>query len=544
MSLRRSAIGCLLLAWLLLGVAHIALLPPWEEFDATANYSYIQQLSDTGQIPSRSTAFLSQEIHQYASLAPMPFGQAGRWTYDAFFAAPIEIRNAARKLIHERPITPRRFGPTAEANWQVQHPPLYYAMLAPAYLATQDASLAVRLFTLRTVSYLLAWFALVFPILVFANQSASSAGWRTSAPWPIVVTALWPLLFPIWFPEMARIGNDSLCALMVSLVWWRTVSQLDRRLSSRYAIEIGVLLGLGCLTKAFFVPIAIALALFWIVRGYQSGGVALAGRNASAMAGSLLVATAIAGWWYVWSWNVFQPVLLSERTGGLASGLLEHFSVRSAVRGFAAYLATISWLGTWSFVRPPYGFFVPMMAITAIGVASYLKVLRRYGPGDLAWLPAWMATPLLVALAYYVVLQLALTGTGQAAVGRYVHVMVAPLAFGMGLGISSLWTRIRIRRVLIGLVLYAVTFSAGVSWAQVLLFSGQFTKSPAKFYQAVSPSSPMIGMPEAMSRLAVLAYPRLGAFCWIAGAALVAIGLGLLWASMRRETLVDASAAS
>jgi hypothetical protein len=44
--LKRSVMF-LLFGQLFFGIAHIALLPPWEGFDETAHYSSIQQIADT-----------------------------------------------------------------------------------------------------------------------------------------------------------------------------------------------------------------------------------------------------------------------------------------------------------------------------------------------------------------------------------------------------------------------------------------------------------------------------------------------------------------
>ena len=41
----------LLLASLLIGLAHIAGLPPFEGFDEVAHYSYIEQIAKTGTLP-------------------------------------------------------------------------------------------------------------------------------------------------------------------------------------------------------------------------------------------------------------------------------------------------------------------------------------------------------------------------------------------------------------------------------------------------------------------------------------------------------------
>ena len=37
--------------------------------------------------------------------------------------------------------------------------------------------------------------------------------------WAALGTAVWPMVWPAWFPEFARLGNDSLAALLATAVW-------------------------------------------------------------------------------------------------------------------------------------------------------------------------------------------------------------------------------------------------------------------------------------------------------------------------------------
>ncbi|PYM60955.1 MAG: hypothetical protein DMD79_14360 [Candidatus Rokuibacteriota bacterium] len=59
-----TAVSCLLAGHLLLGVAHVAILPPWEGFDETAHYSYLQQLADRGELPRLGTARMSTDVER------------------------------------------------------------------------------------------------------------------------------------------------------------------------------------------------------------------------------------------------------------------------------------------------------------------------------------------------------------------------------------------------------------------------------------------------------------------------------------------------
>ena len=73
MALFHCSIILLLSGYLFLGFSHIAFLPPWEGFDETAHFSYIQQIADTGSLPEPNRAKLSKNVEEYQSYLPMPY---------------------------------------------------------------------------------------------------------------------------------------------------------------------------------------------------------------------------------------------------------------------------------------------------------------------------------------------------------------------------------------------------------------------------------------------------------------------------------------
>src|SRR6516164_226863 len=81
----------LLLAVALLGIAHVAFLPPFEGYDENAHWSYVQQIADEARLPPVSDAWLSRDVDSYAGPRPFQFGTpekpAGA-TFRRYFAAP------------------------------------------------------------------------------------------------------------------------------------------------------------------------------------------------------------------------------------------------------------------------------------------------------------------------------------------------------------------------------------------------------------------------------------------------------------------------
>jgi len=163
--MRRRGFSLLFAAILLAGAAQLLVLPPFEGFDETAHYSYIREIADTYRVPIFGRSTIAAIVAEYHRLGPMPytsvppFNQNGGWTYETF-AANNAAQNAYRERYRAAGHSERRYQPTSELNWEAQHPPLYYALLAPVMRATDGLTFNAQFFVLRLISYLLAAFGL------------------------------------------------------------------------------------------------------------------------------------------------------------------------------------------------------------------------------------------------------------------------------------------------------------------------------------------------------------------------------------------------
>src|SRR5262249_17186045 len=281
----RWILSALLLASLLVGLGHVAALPPFEGIDERAHYSYIEQIAKTGTLP-RFGDEIRQDVQDVVdSLFRAPGPRILSLRYRNLFTADPEIINRARQAV-----TAPRAPSTGEAgrlrNDEVQHPPLYYASMTPFYLLSERWSLVGQLALLRGLSYFAAWLSLCLAVLVAAKAFPTSGAGRAM----IAAPALWPFVFPGWFPEMARLGNDSLVALTVACAVAVVACAPIRRWSTW--LLLGVICGLGALTKVTFFPFLAAIALLLLYRTWQ--------RDASAwqFLGFLVTVLAVASWWY------------------------------------------------------------------------------------------------------------------------------------------------------------------------------------------------------------------------------------------------------
>ncbi len=539
MSASKTAILFLLGGYLVLGLSHIAILPPWEGFDENAHFSYIQQIADTGSLPTPGRAKLAKDVDDYKQYAPMPycyvplFKDGEGYTYHSFFNAPRSSIQKAYTAIHVPPKKVRRYQPGHMLNWQTQHPPLYYILLAPVFKLTRGMALIDQIFWLRLFSYLFAWAALL--ITVFGGYRLSHALGDPKRlafkPWLAIGTVCIPLLFPSWFPEMARIGNDSLCALWMALLWLLLIRVHTVGKTYPVALMMGLLLGLGCLTKAFFVPLSAGLIFSLLLHDAMSA----AGSRKTAFLCTVmvvLVLIAVSGWWYWGNWLEGRSLLGSNEMNeiGASSGLIDlirhHFTIKSWLRGHAAMIASLGWSCSWSFIRPPYGFMLPLAALVVFIALSYMGALRFHKVHTLEWVPLWCLLPVVLGLSYHVLLMIALTGEGRGTSGYYLLFMVPVMGTAVGLGFLTFWHKafFRITATLLGV--YAVCFAVVISWAQFMLYSGVLSASKDnKFYRMPDTFPPYFGIPDAIANLSILAYPQMGIICWLVGGLLVGVGL-------------------
>jgi len=499
----------LLLAVALVGIAHLAFLPPFEGFDESNHFAYIQQIADTGTIPRFGIDKVSSDIESYPGPHPYspkaPYDNVGGLTYRSFFNG-----STVPSLAPENGLVYR---PGRLTNSEAQHPPLYYMVMVPFYLLAKSWSWPAVFLLLRSVSWAIAFAG--FVIGCRATQQSLMA--LKVSPNLCLLAAAWPFLFPQFFPEMARLGNDSLCLLFMGIGWWLMLRILvDRRVAT--TIVLGVVLGLGMLTKAFFVPILVGcVALLWFHELRERDGRQL--RNAVILAVS---ACLVGGGWYVYRYVTVGSLIpandiiaLQHEHGSILSQILATVGLGGVLRGFGQLIVSFAWAGTWSYGRFSPLFTLPVILLAAVPFTCWLIKLRWAPTPVIA--PLFIATPMVLGLCYYMLTQLARGAEGGGTPGWYLHIMAGPLSVALIMG----W---RQRAILAVLAVYAVLYHA-VLWAmQLSLFSGCAFKAGSYKYTQFDFAHCFI-VPE---RLAVLAEPWLGAVA-LAGALVAVIAAGLRW---------------
>jgi hypothetical protein len=321
-------------------VFYAAALPLWEGYDEWAHFSVVRMVSQGDLLPSRD-ATIPADVD--ASLRTVP--------------VPWELRSLpAPAHTHDGPGAP---GPWPRLTaYEALQPPLYYWLMAPLLRVFAAASLTTQVMALRLAAVLLASFAipLIFSLARRAGVSPECAA---------VVAVMPGFAF-----DVARVANDCLAVLLFTALLLLVVQRA-------HWLAAGVVLGLGLLTKAYF--LAALVLVFWMPR-------------------AVLVGIAVSGWWYARNlWTTGTLAGLSE------SVMLRHTSLAELLRripsvpwrtAIDSILFSHLYFGGWSslMVRSwMYHVFYAVILVAAIGGVWAIRKNAALRPLAAVYAAFWLA---------------------------------------------------------------------------------------------------------------------------------------------------------
>ena len=543
----RRAGGLLLAATLLVGVAWILVLPPFEGFDETAHYSSLLEIADRRTIPSYGKSRIATVVEHYGARAPLPYMQQ----HGASVTSPMSYRDfmqdaGARgdfaRTFTNAPDQPRRFEPGASLNWQAQHPPLYYVTLAPVVTLTGGLSLPAQLMVLRMASWLMAVAGLAIGVwgtarFVTRRANSNQAGHegRTTSAGLAVSCLAYPFFVPMFVPEFARIGNDALCLLLFGLAWSLLLSMLDRDSSRWRAAALGACLGAGLLTKAFFIPIG-AGALACLAWSAHRHGVSRAARIGAFtdLAIAAVLTLLIGAWWYAIAYMQHgaltgsNDLIALSREGGLLAGLKDNFEWRHVARGIAAFIVTGYFGGTWTLARLPEWMYAPgLIALAALCVA-FLRRPRDAAVDRLMAAMLWMIVPLLGGFGYHLLSRIAAGTQGHGTSGWYVSILAPACAVPLAAGMIAISRWRRVPWLAVAMWIWMVAFALTAYWMHAALYAGVAVKDmQTRHLMCPDGWASLCRVGEIHSRLSVYGWPTASFLCLGAGAVLALLAAQL-----------------
>ncbi|GAB4266021.1 MAG: hypothetical protein Kow0080_06840 [Candidatus Promineifilaceae bacterium] len=205
---KHSPFILILFTYFILGGLYALKTPAWQTPDEPAHYNYVRQLAN-GRIPTMTQSDYDEAYKNAAvSSGFAPAYDIGKITYE---------------------------------DWQ---PPLYYLLQTPIYWLTGGSLAAMRLFSLL----------LGAGVVILAYATAVSLWPRQM--WKAQTTAVFIALLPQHLAIMASLNNDALAELLIAAIIYLLL-QYNQQPTPKTAVSLGVLLGLGFLTKGTVYPLAL-----------------------------------------------------------------------------------------------------------------------------------------------------------------------------------------------------------------------------------------------------------------------------------------------
>ncbi|MDQ2900187.1 MAG: hypothetical protein M3Y07_10340, partial [Acidobacteriota bacterium] len=412
------AIYAIWLAFLIRGWFYAAFLPLWEGYDEYAHYAYVERIVRSTRPLVDRTEPVPADVSASLQLAPLPWElralAAPALTSDAFWKLSPEARAArVERLRGVGPLlsgAPNRTGPTI---YEALQPPLYYWLAAIPYAVVRNRPLVESVFVLRCFSVIIA--STLVPLVFFAARMSMTPGRA------IGVAALVALLPELYF-DVARVGNECVGIVLFTVLLILCSISRGRALPLRLAGGVGVTLGLGLLTKVYFltaIPAVLMLAKPWKSRERIRGTTVL-----------FLIAGALSGWWFALNrihtgtWSGLNEAVMVQRINWIGF-------IRGAARvdwhnAIDSLVLSHIWFGGWSSLQVRGWIYHFFMGIALAGVAGIvagqrnprLRRLNRLKPPMAFYLWFWSGQ-------LYNVVLLFLSKGASTSMGWYFYAVVA-----------------------------------------------------------------------------------------------------------------------
>jgi len=299
----------------------------------------------------------------------------------------------------------------------------------------------------------------------------------------------------------------------------------------RHFVWLGIILGLGLLTKATFLPVAVAILVVlamqaWLARKTTDELL----RRIKCLCVAVAVMLGVCAWWYLYklietgSLIGSSDVIRMQATGGMIAGLMNNLQVEDLVRMPWTFAVTFLWSGTWSFIVPRQIFLLPLVALALMIGYGAFRWIRRHGAQPVDWFAMLAAGLFLGALIYHSAVALS-TASGTAP-AWYLHSLAPIFALLLGYGIFAAMRVAWLRGLLTALMLYPLLFLPAMSATSALYFAGCAPKLPGRLYFAWSSATAcMADLPRMYDNLSVLALPGPAIGFFVAGWIIAAIAM-------------------
>jgi hypothetical protein len=328
---------------LLRGAAYANLLPAWGIIDEEQHLHYIQYLAEEKRFPVADETFLSEEIiHSLFDI--------DRWKIFS--------------LNRPSSMDPTQMG-LEGYSYEAYQPPLYYLVLSPIYkLLTGDV--LQKLYIFRWASVGISTISILVVYLI-------AQAFTSSSPLALLV-ALFYILIPERTMAVSRVNNDVMLELFACLFLLISTHSITRGLNNRRALALGLLLGIGVLSKMPMLLLAVCLPFVFFANRRSTSLRRWIKITAAASLGLILPLTIRNLWLY------------ADPTGfGAVTGLLNFSPPAWSISTFAAsiwqvftHFWVVWWQGARSVVTPALNlFYIFMLVLLGASMLGWRRLKRK-----------------------------------------------------------------------------------------------------------------------------------------------------------------------
>ena len=262
----RWLVVCVWTCFLVRGWFYASMFPLWEGYDEFAHFGVIRAMAVQGLVLPPRDQRGPRDVPESLKLAPAPW-EVRTWSvfqgslpHEAYWKLTAEERRERQTKLQLMPASWRLMNSdNGVSAYEALQPPLYYWLMTPVLRAVANSDLPGQVILLRWISVAIT--SLAIP-LTFAIGRRAIQNERAAFGCAAVVA-----LMPGLATDVARLSNESVSILLFSFLAWVGLKILAGERDTRNTVLLGLFLGLGLLTKAYFLT-AVPAVLLLLVYAY------------------------------------------------------------------------------------------------------------------------------------------------------------------------------------------------------------------------------------------------------------------------------------
>ena len=369
----------LIILFIIQGAIFSGMYPLWEGVDEPAHFAYVQQIAEKKTLPTPGDEPANKEDIRKIIEKKTPSIYMDKISNEVIFSfdkVPVNIlltppgkivqdfwnNYTINEILDNKNSLSEisfleRTNPSEWPNWETKQPPLAYITQVPVYFLMYDQDIFDRTFTLRIFSVLVTAIAILFAfktISLIFNDNFMRMG-----------SLMFIVFNPMFTTNITRVNNEFLTILFFSIFLYLIVRYLKGKTNLTHIILIGLVLGLGLLSKQTFLVAILLVPIFIIFKNLQNKNEPKRTKLVNSVKHTVIIfgiTIPIVSWWYiaVFASGNFSgiPEIRNLTIGEYLQGAIEVNWFTFSQLFFKGFWGTYGWSINWA----PF----PYYEITAI----------------------------------------------------------------------------------------------------------------------------------------------------------------------------------